>query len=488
VNQQQIPVLIFLIPFIFSLAIPFFSKNRKACQIITTIGIGGAALVSLIGFLAVKDGSVIHYYFGGWLPPFGIEWRLDTFSALMALLITVIAAIVIAATGNSVDQEMTKGKMPYYMVVLLHISGLLGIILTHDFFNLFVFLEVASLTGYALIASGDGFRGNVASFRYLLIGTVGASFYLLGVGYLYAVTGTLNMSDMALRLAPVMESRTVFLGLVLILLGLAIKMGLFPFHGWLPDAYTYASDSAAALIAPIMTKVAIYSLIRIFFLVLGDSFIKAFSLSDILMWLGAVAVVAGSLMAFLQKDFKRMLAYSSISHIGLIVLALGLDQQLAFVGAILHIINHAVMKAALFLIAAAAYYQHKIHNIFDFSKMRGQMPYTGAAFVLAALSMIGIPPLCGFFSKWYILIGALQAGQPLMAFVIVASSLLTALYFFKVMEHGFFQKQKEEAPISEAPLPFVISTGCLALSLFILGIFAPKIVSWGMQTMTIAGG
>lgn len=476
-------VLIFFIPFFTALLIPLFRGQRLIVQTITSIALLGSLISSLYVFTLVKDGQAIHYPMGGWMAPFGIEWRVDSLTALMAILVSAVSLLIILATGATVDKEIGKVRLPYYTVVLLNISGLMGIILTNDFFNLFVFLEVSSLTGYALIASGGHLRGTVSSFRYLLIGTIGASFYLLGVGYLYAATGSLNMTDVAARVQDIISSRTVFLGILFLLIGLAIKMGLFPFHGWLPDAYTYASDSATSLIAPLMTKVMIYSFIRIFFIVLGADFIAKFGILKILITVGSLAVVSGSIMAFMQKDFKRMLAYSSISHIGLIALGLGLNQPIAFVGVILHIINHACMKAALFLTAASASYQHNVRNIVDFVKLRGRMPFTLAVFAMAALSMIGIPPFCGFFSKWYILIGSFEAGHPWIAALIVGSSLLTALYFFKVIEDGFFHHTSSHPQISEGPLALVFSSGLFAVSLLVLGYFAPQIFSWGLHTL-----
>ncbi len=485
-TTQQIPILIFLIPFVTCLIIPLFWNNRLISQALAAVAVLMAALYSLFGLLQVRDGSYINYHLSGWIPPFGIEWHLDSLSALMALLVNLVAFVVLVSTGQTVDKDIGKDprRTAYYMVVLLHISGLLGMILTHDFFNLFVFLEVASLTAYALIGSGHQLKSTVSSFRYLLIGTIGASFYLLGVGYLYVATGTLNMTDLTMRLPEVMASRTVFLGALLMLLGLAIKMGLFPFHGWLPDAYTYAPDSATAFIAPIMTKVAIYTAIRIFYLVLGAPFLQYFGLSQILLILGTFAVIAGSVMAFVQKEFKRMLAYSSVSHIGLIILALGLNHPAAFMGAVLHVIHHAVMKTILFLIAASAYYKHGVHNIFDFAKLREKMPFTMAAFAVTALSMIGVPPMCGFFSKWYILVGSLQSGYPGVAVVVVGASLLTALYFFRVIEQAFYHKTPApEAAVAEGPIPAVVASGLLSLVLLILGFYAPSIFAWGMRIM-----
>jgi len=483
----QLPLLIFIFPFSATLIVPFFKNNRLMAQTVSVISLALSLAASIAGFVHVSQGNAIDYFMGGWAPPFGIQWRLDSLNALFCILVTGISCIVTLATGATVDREIKHSRIPYYMVVLLQISGLLGMLLTYDLFNMFVFLEVASLTAYALIASGDQVRGNVASFRYVLIGTVGASFYLLGVGYLYAATGTLNMGDMAVILAEVGMNRTVFLGLFLIVIGLAIKMGLFPFHGWLPDAYTHASNSASALIAPLMTKVSIYAFIRIFLVVFTALPVAARYIANSICVLGAIAIVAGSIMAFIQPRLKRMLAYSSISHIGLIMLGFGLNQPEAMMGSILHILNHAIMKAGLFLIAAAAFHRHGIKDVLALSAIRGRMPFSLAALAICALSMIGIPPLAGFFSKWYILVGALRAGQPFYVGVILLSSLLTGLYFFRVLEQAFFQGDHGNQKVEEGPAMTVLASCALASSLFVLGYFGPTVVNWGIRVMPFSG-
>lgn len=477
--SMQIPILIFLPPFFAAITMPFFSKNKSWLRGIALMAVGLSIAASIYGITAVVRSGPIDYYMGGWIPPYGIQWRLDFLSACMALLISSIAWIVLFAAGPAVEKRISRSLMPYYVITMLHVMSLLGIVLTHDLFNLFVFLEVSSLTAYALIASGDQYRGNVASLKYLMIGTMGASFYLLGVGYLYAATGTLNMTDVAEKLPALIQSRSVLTGIILIAIGIFIKMGLFPFHGWLPDAYTYASDPATALIAPLMTKTAIYMFMRIFYHVLDASFLKTFALDHVLLVFGSTALIMGSLYAFFQTDFKKMLAFSSISQIGLIVLALGLQNSTAYTGAFMHMIHHALMKASLFTIAASAAYTHGIRDIFSFDGLKYRMPYTLAAFVIAALSMTGAPPLCGFFSKWYIVAGAIEEGAYGFAGLIIASSLLTALYFFKVIERAFFQKS-EPKPLAEAPWTFGWGQATLSIAIIGMGLIGPKIYGWGM--------
>lgn len=481
----QAPVLIVLIPFMGALAVALVGwGRRRLCSTLATLSAVGACAASVAGLwqTVTHQGTPIHYALGGWAAPLGIEWVIDPFNGSMAVMVSFMAIVVLFQSGPTVTKELSGKWTMYYATTLLLLTGLLGIVVTGDLFNLFVFLEVASLSVYALIAVGED-GAPMAAFRYLVLGTIGASFYLLGVGYLYAATGTLNMADMAQRLTPVLGSRPVMTGLIFITLGLLLKSGVFPLHGWLPDAYSYAPSATSSLMASIMTKVQAYALIRILLWVFGYHFLRhGVPIFETLLIVGAVSVVAGSLLAFAQSDLKRFLAYSSVSQIGLIFLAVGLGNRPGLVGAFLHIFNHALMKGCLFLVAGTLYHRYGHRNIFELGKMQGVGFWTKTALVAAALSMIGVPPFGGFFSKFYILLGALESQRIWVVIVVLGSSLLTAAYFFRLGEQVFFRPQGERVgkplmPLEPMTWQLTFPLGILAFSILLLGVYADPLIS-----------
>jgi multicomponent Na+:H+ antiporter subunit D len=375
-----------------------------------------------------------------------------------------------------------------YALAMLLLAGLSGIIVTADLFNLFVFLEIASLSAYALMAVGDD-RAPVASFRYLILGSIAGSFYVLGVGFLYFSTGSLNMADVAQRLPALYHSRAVVAAVTLIFIALGLKMALFPLHLWLPDVYTYAPSAITGLIAPIMTKVAAYVVIRMFLTVFQPQYLRdILPVTSVIAWLAAAGILYGSIMAIAQSDFRRMLAYSSISQIAYIGLGIGLANPLGLIGALLHILNHAFMKACLFLVAGSIRFRTGQWEVSRFAGLGRKMPWTMAAFTVSALSMVGIPPAAGFFSKWYLLLGGIDAGNWIFVATILFSSLLTAVYFFRVLEQVYAVHSKEESAyknVSDPPAGMLLPTVVLGAGVLVLGVINGLIVS-GVLDLIVA--
>ena len=485
----NLPVFLFLIPFLAAISMPMVGMFRKSlCWPVAVAALSSMSVVSFLAFQHVLLNGPVSYPFSGWTPPLGIEWVLDGLSALVMLLVSFMSLTTVFYGGPGVQKTFNTKIVPIYTLILLLVSALTGMVMAGDLFNLFVFLEVASLSAYALVAVAGG-RAMLSSFRFLILGTIGASFYLLGVGYLYAATGTLNMGDLSLRLAPIMESRAVLSGFVFVMIGLAIKMALFPLHGWLPDAYADAPESISPLLASLMTKVALYALVRISFWVLGvETIFEIMPFMIFMGWIGAIATLVGGLFALSEKNIKRMFAYGGISHIGLVVLGLSLGNKTGFTGAIFYLLNDAVMQAGLFFIAGTIIYQYGIKNISDLTQIGGKMPWTITALIVVALSMVGIPPTGGFFGKWYIVLGALEAGNYVAVAVIIISTLLTLAYFLKIMERLILEKrQPSETPGLEAPFPMRVGMGIVVASILLLGIFSDPAIQM-IQTIALPSG
>jgi len=487
---SQFPIIVIIAPLITAFLIPVLGWwKRDICYYITILALI-ISTISSIGFLVeVIEKGTIHYYLGNWAPPWGIEYTIDHLSAFMAVLLTVVSLNVAIYSKKSVEQELPERTVPYYSIFLLLVTGLLGIVLTGDMFNLYVFLEVASLTAYGLIGLGDD-KASLASFRYVIMGTIGACFYLFGVGFLYIITGSLNMVDIAERLPELYHTKVVLAAFAFFIVGIGIKMAVFPMHAWLPDAYTHAPSAVSAFIAPTMTKVAAYALIRVMFTVYKPYFsIETIPITTILSWLGIVAMIMGSIYAIRQSDLKRMLAYSSIAQIGYILLGIGLANRMGLTGGLLHILNHAFMKGCLFLVAGAIIYKTGIRDIYQFKDLYRKMPYTMTAFTIAAFSMIGIPPTGGFFSKLYLIFGSIDAKQYLFVAVILFSSILNVIYFTNVIKNAYFgppeeelgaeeiRKSEQTIVMDEVPLAMRIPILLLAAGILLLGVFNGQIIS-----------
>jgi multicomponent Na+:H+ antiporter subunit D len=451
------------------------------------LGSGIATFFSAYGlWYLIQTGETIRYFFGGWNPPIGIEFVYDGLAAFIVLVINAIAFLVLIHSKKISQNEFPGKLMGYYSVAMLMMLGFNGMVLTGDLFNLYVFLEISSLSSYALIAIGEK-RAPFAAFRYLIIGTVGGSLYLLGVGFLYTVTGTLNIIDMHEMLPQVIGHSSVIAALILMIIGVGVKAALFPLHGWLPDSYTYASSTSSAIIAPIGTKVAAYILFRIVLFLFGVELIDAeLPLTTIIGIFAGIGILYGSIMAIAQSELKKMLAYSSVSQIGYIIMGLSLANPFGFIGAILHVLNHALMKALLFLVSGSLRLKegHSLITKFNDS-YRKKYPWTMAAFTTAAISMVGLPPLAGFFSKWYLALGTIENSSWLLLAVILISSLLNAVYFFRILEKVYLQNPEAEqvsepnAQVvhkNEVGFSMMMPMGVMALGLLIVGIFNVYIV------------
>ena len=414
----------------------------------------------------------------------------------MSMLILLVFLLITTFSKQSIAKELPLKETPFYSLFLLLLTGLLGIVLTGDMFNLYVFLEVASIAAYALIAMGER-DAAYASFRYVIIGTVGACWYLLGVGYLYIMTGSLNMANLSELLLPLYQSKAVMAGSVFIFIGISIKMALFPMHAWLPNAYASAPSTVSAIVSPLMTKIMAYVMIRVMFSVFEPNYaVSVIPIAPILSWMAVVAVIVGSIYAIAQTDLKKMLSYSVVAQIGYIALGIGLANRFGFTGAVLHIVNEALTKGCVFAAAGAIAYKMGTCHIDELKNLYRKMPFTMAAFTIGAFSMVGIPPTCGFFSKLYLILGSIEARQWVFVAVLLFSSILNAVYFFRVIQLATFEKPQpdysrqkpyEAVAMDEAPLSMLVPVLVLASGIVISGIFSSGIIATFIEAIIPAG-
>jgi multicomponent Na+:H+ antiporter subunit D len=398
-------------------------------------------------FWVVLENGRTTYELAGFAPPAGIGLAADALSAMVALLVAVVSVAVVLYARTAGP----RGNI-FYTVYLLLCGGLAGLALTADLFNMYVFLEIVGLAAYALVATGDSTRSAIASLKYLIVGTIGASLFLLGVGYIFIATGTLNMLDVASRLGDVVayDSRLVIAAFGLIVTGLGVKAALFPMHSWQPDAYAAAPDSVSIYISALVSTVSAYALGRVLFTVFTLDFFAVVPIaSEIIAYVAAVSIVAGSVIAVLQSDLKRMLAYSSVSQFGMIVAAFGLMNPTAAVGGVIHLVGHAILKGALFAGAGIVVALTGARTVDEYAGLADRAPITAGAIAVLALSMVGVPPAVGFVGKWYIALGAVESGVWPVAATILVSTVLTLAYFARLLERMYFTDPLPDA--TEAP-------------------------------------
>lgn len=470
--SANLPALQVIIPL---LAAPLAFLLRKPrlvwpFALLTTI----LTLLVSVGLLQqVLDQGVISYAMGGWSPPWGIEYRVDAANAFVALIVSVMGAIVMFYAGTSVRRELPEHKQTlFHVAYLLCLAGLLGIVVTGDAFNVFVFLEVSSLSTYILVSLGANRRALTATFQYLIMGTLGATFILIGVGLMYVMTGTLNMVDLAQRLPEVADTRTIYSAFAFVTVGVCLKLALFPLHGWLPNAYAYAPSAATAFLASTATKVAIYVLLRFVLTIFGVTFsFNTMPLGQILMVLAILAILIPSTVAIYQTNIKRLFAYSSVGQVGYIILGISFGTVLGVSAGLLHIFNHALMKGGIFLALGCLYYRVGSVQLDAFRGLGKTMPWTMAAIVVGGLGLVGVPLTAGFISKWYLVMAALEQGYWPLAVVVLAGSLLAAVYLWKLVEMAYFQQpESSAAEIKEAPLALLVPTWLVIASTLYFGI------------------
>lgn len=450
-------------------------RNSRFAWLFTALITAASFVISLALFFHTQENELSRYFMGGWEPPMGIEYRLTPLNGLLLLLVSAIGFLTICYARASVEREIASYKhAQFYAAFLLCFAGLLGILLTNDAFNTYVFLEISSLATYALIAMGKDRRALVAAFEYLILGSIGATFILIAIGLLYIMTGTLNISDLALRIQAnnlAETSAPIQAALAFFTIGILMKMGVFPLHLWLTNGYTYAPSFVSSFLAATATKVMAYVLIRIILQLFGIDFSFAeMPLEHILLVFALLGMVVGSLVAAFQQDSKRLLAYSSVAQIGYILLGIGLASSTGLIAAILQIFSHGLAKAALFMAIGCIYYRVGGISLTDIRGIAKHMPWTMAAFALSGLSLIGVPGTAGFISKWYLITGLFEKELWWILVVLLITSLLAIFYIWKVIESAYFQSSYHQH-VKEAPIAMLIPLWVTVALSYVFGFY-----------------
>ncbi len=472
---SHLAVLAVAIPVIAAVLMPVLSLWRRDwCAWLATLALAASAILTGLLFIWIRPDRPLSYHMGAWPAQVGIEMTVDFVALLVMALVCGISLAVVFYSRRYTEHEVEGGKLPVYYALLLLMSGaMMGFVSTGDIFNMYIFMEILAISSYALVAITGKRQAARAAFKYLLMGAPASIIILLAVALLYAATGTLNMADLRQQIAASGYPTLVFASCVLFVTGFSVKCALFPLHLWLPDAHSIAPSPVSAMLSGLVVKVGIFGLLRVFFSIYTPSSAAVSETVEVVRLIAAAAILFGGFMAILQKDFKMMIAYSTISHVGYIVLGLSILNQTSVTGAVYHIVDHGLAKACFFLCSGAFIYMKGIRRLEHLKGAGKQMPWTCAAFSMAAFSVIGIPPTAGFISKWYLVSGAVDAGLYAYGAVFLLGGVLAAFYCLRIIYYMFFTRAEEgtwQAGREELPWQMLAPIWALSLATLVMGL------------------
>ncbi|HZJ84406.1 MAG TPA: monovalent cation/H+ antiporter subunit D family protein [Syntrophomonadaceae bacterium] len=486
---DNLSVFVVILPLFIAFVLPTFARRMKlveglviSVETLWLIGVGYLASIVLM-----QKGLPIIYKLGGWEAPWGIELKVDSLGAFFLLVIVGVSLpVALFARGNLTEEVGSKERVIRFYVLYLLLGGAMaGMAVTNDLFNVFVLVEVATLSCCGLVSAGNHPRAAEAAFKYLILATLGSTLLLGGIGFIYMTTGHLNMSFAHGELAQVWQNspHVVWMAFSFMLVGFGVKSAVFPLHVWLPDAHSNAPTPASAILSSIAVKGYLICLLKVLYNVFGPALMVQFNVHRILMLAGMVAIIAGSIRALAQDELKRRLAYSTVAQVGYILLGFGLMNIKSLTGALFYLASHAVIKSSLFLAAGAMIGATGKKNISELAGIGRKMPYTMAAFTIGSLSLIGIPLFSGFIGKWNLLLGGLETGNILSAIVIVLGSVMCAVYLLPIIRIAYFEPAPEE-DWQDPGLPQKIALILLSAAVMILGILPGPVLELATRAAT----
>ena len=458
------------------------ARNLSVAAILLTTILSGTVFV-----FCLESGQSYTYMMGHFPAPWGNEIRAGVLEGLTAVLfgVVMLMSVLGGMRHTAIDVEESKQNL-FYIMINLMLSSLLALVYTNDLFTAYVFVEINTIAGCGLIMIRQRPRSFSSAIRYMIMSQLGSGLFLIGLSLLYDVTGHLLMSPAKMSVQMIMDTGSYEIPMLVILavisVGLAIKSGLYPFHYWIPDTYGYATPTASAVLSGLVSKGYIFLLIKIFYRVMGWEHVIASRIINVLFVFGVVGMMMGSLHAILEKDTRRMIAFSSVAQIGYIYMGIGLGSQDAMVAAIFHIFTHSATKALLFISAVGLYEVSGDRK--DYLSLRGagyRNPLAGIGFAVGSLSMVGFPMLSGFISKLLFASSALHSPHKMLITLIAlaVSTVLNAIYFLRLVITLYRPSKEQEgtkAPVSRSSWNLKLSIVSFIVLNLVLGMCSQPVI------------
>lgn len=489
---KHIPVLVQVSLLAVAVLIPLLRKNKAfKSKLITVSLLMVAVAFLLVSLIDVQQNGAFVYNFGNYESFIGIQYSINAFSTFMSFFVITLALIIMIFSTKDIDHEIAQNSISqYYTLVLILLFSMVGMIYTNDLFNMYVFMEILSLTSCAIISIKSKKENYLAALRYLVLNTIGSLSVLFGIALLYMVSGHLNMTMLNESISMIWQlyPTNILIATGFMLTGFAIKAAVFPLHIWLPDAHSNAPTPSSALLSSLVVKIYVFAVYKLLFDVLGRDIVVALGIPAVITVFAAAGMLFGSIFAIGQKDIKRMLAYSSVAQIGYIFLGLSLMTEAGLAAGLFHVVSHGLMKTALFLSAGSIIYYRNKRDIRDLDGIGIEMPVTMIVFAIAAMGMIGIPGTNGFMSKLYLSFAVLGAGQPLLLAVILLSSYLNAVYYLPIVISAFLKEPKSRnvsMQIEVLPLPMLFSLVTIGFLCLLTGFYPTLVMNFINQAVNL---
>lgn len=479
---KSFPLIIILILFIAAFAMPFI-KSGKLVKTMSVVSIALGLILSIrTAFYVLREGK-FYYSLGYFNGPVGMEFYIGNIEAIMGVVFTFVSLMIVWYSVYGINKEIGISKISlYYLLINILVGSLLGVVYTNDLFNGFIFIEVLILASCGIVVVQNQEDNKKATIKYLIMSCLGSGLVLIGITLVYSITGQLNIDLINKELINVYSEhpRIILISLSLFTIGLGVKSATFPLHTWLPDAYSSAPPSSRTILSALVLKAPVVLLIKVLYRTFGMGIIGQLPVMDIILILGSLSMIMGSVFAIFQKEIKRMVAYSSVAQMGYVFLGIGFGTEFGVTIAIFHMIGHAVTKSVLCLSVGAMVEKTGSNEISGLRGIGKEMPITSAMFVLGALSMTGIPLLPGFVSKWNLALASIGVNKVLIVGVILVSSLLNAAHYFPIIINFFFGEENLQDKVYKAkakPIKELLPIICLVVAMIYIGFASGEIIS-----------